>query len=105
MTLLDVSTAMSTAASIGAGMASANHVHAGFWGYSIAFFLSLMLGIACGWALRAGVRRAAVAWGDHPKTLVKRICQCSFLCAVFLWPFLAGILGGWATSSTLKLLR
>jgi hypothetical protein len=105
MTLCDLLTAMSFVTPISGAMASANHVHSGFWGYAIALFLSLILGTACAWALRASVRRVAMTVGDHPETFGKRLCVGMYLCASLLWPLFAGFLGGWTTSSALEFLR
>jgi len=105
MTLFDVLTAISFVAPISAAMASANHAHAGFWGYAIALFLSLILGTACGWTLRTSARRVAMILGDHPKTFRKRFSEGIYLCLSLLWLFFAALLGVWTTSSALELLR
>ena len=105
MTLWDLLTVITFVIPIGASIATAHHVHAGFWGYAIAVSLSLMVGIACGWALRASASRVATIVGDHPGTFGQRLCVGTYFCACLLWPFVSGFLGGWATSSAFELFR
>jgi hypothetical protein len=58
VTLFDLLTAMTFVTSVSAAMASAKYVHAGFWGYAIALFLSLILGTVWGkWQTSSHVRR------------------------------------------------
>lgn len=83
MTLWDLLTVISFVSPISAAMASANSAHANFRGYAIALFLSLILGIVCGWALRSSARRVAMLVGDHPKTW-GNVCFGIYLCASLL---------------------
>jgi hypothetical protein len=105
MTLWDLLTIISFVMPISGAMASAKHAHAGFWGYAAALLLSLILGVACGWAVRASAERVAMSLGDNLETLGRRLYLGIYLCAAALWPFFAGFLGGWATSSVFELLR
>jgi hypothetical protein len=105
MTLWDLLTVISFVMPISGAMASAKHAHAGFWGYTTALFLSLILGVACGWAVRASAARVAMTLGNNHETFGKRLVLGMYLCASALWPFFALFLGGCATSSIFELWR
>jgi hypothetical protein len=105
MTLWDLLTVISFVMPISGAMASAQHAHVGFWGYATALLLSLILGVACGWAVRASSARVAMTLGDNPKTFGNWLYLGAYCCASALWPFFALFLGGWATSSVFEFLR
>jgi hypothetical protein len=105
MTLWDLLTVISFVMPISGAMASAKHAHAGFWGYAIALLLSLIVGVAFGWAVRASAARMALIRGDNPKTLKNRLYLGAYFCGSALWPCFALFLGGWVTNSVLEFLR
>jgi hypothetical protein len=90
---------------IGGAMDAAKHARAGFWGYGTALFLSIVLGIAFGSAVRASVARLFHAVGGQPKTALVWLYLAIYLCAAFLWPFLGLFVGEWASKPVLSLLH
>jgi hypothetical protein len=105
MTLLDVLTVITFVTPISGAVETAKHAHEGFWGYATALLLGLIIGIGCGWAVRASAARMVLILEDNPKKLKGRLYLGACFCALALWPLFAGFLGGWATSSVHVLLR
>ena len=105
MTLWDFLTVVSFLTPIGRAMDAAKHARSGTSGYGTAFFLSIMLGIAFGWAVRAGAARLSHALGDQPETALMWLCFALYLCAAFLWPFLGLFAGEWVAKPVLALLH
>ena len=85
-----------------AAIGSAVHAKAGFGGYTLAVVLGLVLGSCNFWAME----KVAATIVDRLKAYsgsFREWCLGALYLAALLWAFLAAFLGGWLTSSVVRI--
>jgi hypothetical protein len=93
------------AAPIGAALGavkSPRHAVAGLGGYALALAIGMAVGLSCAWAMAIAGRKIAAHIQLRPASSHERHFRTLYVASVF-WIILAGALGGWLASVSLRL--
>jgi hypothetical protein len=105
MTLGDVLIGICFAMPIGTAVGSAGVAKVGFGGYALAIAIGLAVGVGCAWTMWV-VGNAVGTHLTRPDAKYSGSLQGRYFGALYvswgLWIFVAGVLGGWASSAALR---
>jgi hypothetical protein len=101
VSLWDLLTVLCCAMPVAGALRSAKFARAGFFGYTFAIAVGLLLGLGCAYSMRTVGKTVAAHLEGNSASVRERYLRALYFTAM-MWIVLALFLGSWASSALLK---